>query len=544
MAVDTRFRRFVPACLGLSLWSACGIGSEVLLGRFKDLPALDAGDTDAGDLAPTADASADAGLEDGGDDAGMVRPECVVPAERTPVPCTRSTESSTFSPRVKWRFPPASLDLAQDSPPGTPLVANLTDDNDDGRVDLCDIPDVVVTAGSSSRGTALWILAGDTGRVEQVIDQPLLPGVAPAIGDLDGDGVPEIVAIDENGRLVAFRPDGSVFFHGAEVTRLAEVRPRCYAISIYDIDADGSPEILAGFEAFDALGSRRFGAGTYLLGLLNPAVFNSCLAPIAHDLDGDGKLEVLFGHETWSASGKMLWRHSWTPSIPVVGNFDADPELEIALTTPTSLVVLNADGTEITSLLRACGGNAPSVQDFDGDGVDELAVPGCDPNTRAAIYGVTATGFKSRWSADNVLGTSNFSGTASFDFGADKRPSLLYADTQSAAMYDGSDGRLLFEGVRTEHEFLGTPVIVDVDNDGHADLLVPAFESGASALLTVLENEGEGFLGTRRIWNQHAYHVTNVHEDGRIPRGSRDAPQVAPRMRSNALAEGNRLCVP
>jgi hypothetical protein len=33
----------------------------------------------------------------------------------------------------------------------------------------------------------------------------------------------------------------------------------------------------------------------------------------------------------------------------------------------------------------------------------------------------------------------------------------------------------------------------------------------------LVENADDGFAPTRRIWNQHAYHGTNIREDGRVP---------------------------
>jgi hypothetical protein len=56
--------------------------------------------------------------------------------------CTMEAPPDSFEPEVQWSWPgrPASADRSV-----TPLVANLTDDNGDGAIDLCDIPDIVVT---------------------------------------------------------------------------------------------------------------------------------------------------------------------------------------------------------------------------------------------------------------------------------------------------------------------------------------------------------------------------------------------------------------
>ena len=56
----------------------------------------------------------------------------------------------------------------------TPLVANLTDDNGDGTIDLCDVPDIVVTVKTANgmfgdpsfHDGKIYVLAGDTGKLE------------------------------------------------------------------------------------------------------------------------------------------------------------------------------------------------------------------------------------------------------------------------------------------------------------------------------------------------------------------------------------------
>jgi hypothetical protein len=73
-------------------------------------------------------------------------------------------------------------------------------------------------------------------------------------------------------------------------------------------------------------------------------------------------------------------------------------------------------------------------------------------------------------------------------------------------------------------------VIVDVDGDDHAEIVVMdnnyAFkicdqDTGGGASHTGFKVYGDTldrWVRTRRIWNQHAYHVTNVGDDGTIPK--------------------------
>ena len=70
-----------------------------------------------------------------------------------------------------------------------------------------------------------------------------------------------------------------------------------------------------------------------------------------------------------------------------------------------------------------------------------------------------------------------------------------------------------------------SPVIADVDSDGRADILVASNSytgfncDGVKTTGVRVFGDVEGdWVRTRKIWNQHAYHVTNIEEDGTVPR--------------------------
>lgn len=114
-------------------------------------------------------------------------------------------------------------------------------------------------------------------------------------------------------------------------------------------------------------------------------------------------------------------------------------------------------------------------------------------------------------------------------------------------VYDGRDGNVRFCLCNTTATLWEYPVIVDVDTDGHAEIVIASNDYGAAfatcpstpalgeceqARIAAGENLGthgirvfaspsRDWVGTRRIWNQHTYHVTNVSERGEIPRRER-----------------------
>ena len=99
------------------------------------------GDPDGGtkfDMAP---------IPDSGD--GDMPPSCKVVDDMNAVGiCEESAPPGSFEPGEQWTFyGPVGFDESI----VTPLVVNLTDDDQNGEIDLCDVPDVIVVAGPSGQ---------------------------------------------------------------------------------------------------------------------------------------------------------------------------------------------------------------------------------------------------------------------------------------------------------------------------------------------------------------------------------------------------------
>jgi hypothetical protein len=82
-------------------------------------------------------------------------------------------------------------------------------------------------------------------------------------------------------------------------------------------------------------------------------------------------------------------------------------------------------------------------------------------------------------------------------------------------IYRGIDGAILYELPNTSHTVTEYPVVADVDNDNNAEIIVVA--NGINNGLRVIGDANDTWVNTRKIWNQHAYHITNVNDDGTIP---------------------------
>jgi hypothetical protein len=475
--------------------------------------------------------------------------------------CTETAPPNAFSPAVQWTWTaPAPLPTSMASGSiTTPLVANFTDDNGDGAVDLCDVPDVVVTAiedmqftGSGS-GTGLsfsgtmHLLSGDTGQEKLTFAGKVDPNVNVALGDIDDDGLPEVVAADPSGHLVAFENDGELKWTGDLGSWFSVRNSYCTAIALYDLDGDGSVEILAAFEVFDSNGHLLWslpGNGTEFL---DGEYW--CPTPTAADLDGDGKLEVLFGHATYRHDGTPLWTLPGKPGQPHVGNFDADADPEVVVTTADGISLVEANGTVVFGPVRPTGGTASAncwgkpgvIHDFDGDGHANLATGSC---TDYSMYqlGATATPL---WTA-SVQDLSGLATGTAFDFLGDGVADAIYADEQLVYVYDGQSGALEMSSPRTSGTLIEYPVVADIDNDGSAEIVFVSnyFSGGSGPTVTVLRDQEDRWIQARRIWNQHAYHVTNVREDAVIPKQMKKSWQLLNTYRTNSQIEGGGDCDP
>ena len=165
-----------------------------------------------------------------------------------PSRCALTPSTSPVRPRTEWTWAGSSVLPSSTVVSGPPIVIDL---------DLDTRPEVVFVshaAGEPSSGT-LRITRGD-GTEVRTIESPAVDARAPlATGDIDGDGVPEILALATGGASVlAFEHDGVLKWQSPPL----EAASQGAAPSLADLDADGRPEILVGRTALSAEGTLRW----------------------------------------------------------------------------------------------------------------------------------------------------------------------------------------------------------------------------------------------------------------------------------------------
>ncbi len=489
---------------------------------------------------------------------------CKVPPDADDAPpewCEDQAPADSFDPQIQWEWtaPAGAGGAMYQGSFVTPLVGNFTDDDQNGEIDLCDVPDIIVSAietftmGSPpltlvSTGK-LYLLSGDTGEELLVFPGSVDSFVYPAFGDIDDDGLPEVLAADSSGRLVAYEHDGTLKWTGdVGGYRTTFASAQCTTINLYDLDGDGEVEILFGWEVFNAQGSRLWGVPN------NAAEHNGqywCVTPTAADLDGDDELEVLFGHQTYHHDGTLYWQlASYTPAHPHVADLDDDPEPEVFLTNKDGITLVEADGTIKFGPVRPtgtpsapnCWGKPSVVHDFNGDGIANIAASSCNDYT---VYEVGPTGLAINWSA-NVSDISGLATATAFDFLGDAVAEAIYADETLIYVFDGVTGQESLTATRSSGTLIEYPVVADVDDDASAEIVfVSNYYGGTSGpTLTVLRDADARWIPARRIWNQYSYHVTNVREDGTIPPVMKKSWQHLNTFRTNSQIGAAGDCIP
>ncbi|MEM6991229.1 MAG: FG-GAP-like repeat-containing protein, partial [Myxococcota bacterium] len=471
--------------------------------------------------------------------------ECTVPPdELDAVPCNWQPPppDDAFNPEVQWDWFGSDGDVQSTV---IPLVANLTDDNADGEINLCDVPDVVVLAGPSVATDPvghLYILDGETGEEHFSIAEDLNVIITPALGDIDNDGVPEIVAINADGALVAFEHDGTKKW---EVAHDFGHLHMPIALAIADLDADGSPEIFGDNVVANADGSLRFHTGA-----------DHSMAATAVDLDDDGELEVLYGSAAYNADGTPLFLNiPGGDGFPQVADLDGDGAPEIITTSFQGLTIVDAVGTPLVSGVQPTGDGhgawirPATVHDFSGDGLPQIAMSSASHYSVMSLQPeIPDVGVD--WSQD-VLDGSGIAGGTAFDFLGDGVAEAMYADETTMFIFEGEAGGVLLTATRASRTLIEYPVVADIDNDGSAEIVVVSNEfvdampdTPLSPTVSVIRNASDKWVPTRRIWNQHTYHVTNVREDGTIPATEPKHWERNNTFRTNAQIADGAICEP
>jgi hypothetical protein len=476
--------------------------------------------------------------------------------------CINVIAAGNFSPRVKCEFA-----KAPDGDPfpdyvdvqGTPIVVNFNKPAAAGSPSIAASFTTTVIGNYTEDQGVIRVLRGTDCTLEANLGGTDLDGdgildwtvssATLATGDLDGDGIAEIVAYGADGATLAFtRKNGvwgllwkSVYQPGIVGGPCDTNLHRCpvgwAGPSIYDIDDDGKPEILREGAVIRSDGTVASqvppGYQSYSAGLFS----------VAANLDQDANIEFTNGQYVWEWAGGAWVLESYFPgasaSAPghvAFADFGAygtgipAKNPEIAVVRNSVVMVYAIDGTLVqppVPVPGAGGGGPPTISDFDGDGLPEVAVAGqafytiydidCGPTPRPGgkcnqgicdFTGATcAPGSYILWSRSTQDLSSNVTGSSVFDFEADGSSEVVYGDECFVRVYDGDTGDVLFSQYRSSCTWYENPIIADVDGNFRADLVTPSNKAcspdGTGIVCQTLDPNGVDpqFPGVRCLMN-------------------------------------------
>lgn len=464
------------------------------------------------------------------------------------------------------------------SPPPRPPTGGLDSGLDESPSSACAlavVPSVLVEIDATCRAPALDIVDPFDIVVQAEVDgeQPVVSEAdtpQPIIADVDGDGSSEIAipwCDDETDAcdVTVFSADGSIAQvlpptnHSAplaavDVDGLAGAElivGRCtpapdhspcedptldamrwdgsvvwsipgdftIPVAVADLYADGTPEFVYGWTLYDIATGERTGVLEDRTGGRGSATA---------DVDHDATLEIASSDALYHAAGDRIWQaEGQLASHPVALQADADPEPEF-LFRYNGFGLVDSDGTLLSSVDVDLSWSEGVVADLDGDGfADVVAV------TQGGSLTVFHLDGSVLWTRDDVLYPSGIFG---WDIDSDGAAELIVQtryDVYGASpsedaliILDGATGAELFSTpIRTNDPW--TPLVADLDGDGHAELVVSGgtpHADGTVALATIFHQRDDTWPAAGRAWPIPDFHISDIGPAGEIPRGETDPP--------------------
>ncbi len=438
-----------------------------------------------------------------------------------------------------------------------------------GHIALGDVtgdgyPEMLVTMGGTNAGAALVknvVACPDPDadpdgcllwHVQQGTLSIQMNGMGPLFADLDGNGMVEAII----GTMVIDALSGEILADGTQASRGHNGLANWGSAAAADLDGSGTLEILTGDCAWrlDRDGTGGIGSGALDMLWCNDT-FNNGIPAVADIVTTGGRaglpevavvrngvLRILDGQ-----TGETLYEVNvpggGAGGPPNIADFDGDGTVEIGLPGADCYTVFDLDCLEGVDAGGLC--DHPVFPECT-PGIDCLVEPCPDANLEGGV------GPGVLWSIRTQDGSMT-TGSSVFDFQGNGRNEIVYNDECRLYILDGQTGQPHMMRLNTSRTATEYPLVVDVNGDGRSNLVVianrdqynrdcaawlnpaspsnrpdwfpecfgdgprpPECDTGTSGVFA-FQDTADLWVRTRPIWNQHAYSIDNIMDDGSVP---------------------------
>jgi hypothetical protein len=389
-------------------------------------------------------------------------------------------------------------------------------------------PEMLVATGMAPAGVAATDLDGDgdadlvvacdtglvvhlaTGRnLSAGVPIPLGgPQDAVAFGQVDGDGIADIVSVDSTDDamfVLRGRGDGTL---AAPASVPVDPTYTYGSLGVADLDGDGRDELMLGDSGQSVTFFHNEGTGTFAPGVTYMTLGDVNADFAVGDVTGDGIVDVVVASQGEEITDLFVNRGDGTfdqrelnvgaqPVSVALGDLDGDGRLDLVSTVLVDIAI--ALGTD-AGLDQVVEYPVPTtlysslLDDFDGDG--ELDALGIGVTGSSLWFGAGDGTFEDR--RDFPAAQLTFrSSAASGDVDGDGLPDLVgvSADMTQVVVAHNNGDRTFRPPVG--YPYLGEPssvALVDLDHDGRPEIVVAAM---LVPTISVFRNNGDGTFAPR-----------------------------------------------
>ena len=313
-----------------------------------------------------------------------------------------------------------------------------------------------LTNTQSHAGTQLWQLRTEAGKVD----------ASPGVGDLDRDGVNDLVLGTTVGQVMAVNSGGYIMW--TFDTNAIISTPS----TVVDLDGDQKLEVLVLTNTGKVVClNGKSGALKWEFNL--PAKINwGTTSLAAGNLLKDTKLEIIAadnkGHLVClDFSGKQLWSKKINGEFntcPAIADLNSDGENEILLgSTTTPLICFSSKGKELWRVKEKSAGSSPLVYDLDDNNEPEIIL-GCGENLT-----VFDNKGKILWQYTMKNSIHDAISVGDLDFNGTKE--IVAVDLKGNVVCLDVKGKLQWKANAVQ-KVRRSPTIADIDNDSKPEILI------------------------------------------------------------------------